>query len=752
MKSKTQYNLKKILLFASVSMCSAILVLVIFFLLVYFGAFGALPDKAELSAISNEEASQVYSSDSVLIGEYFAVNRTNIQWEDVPNHLKNALIATEDKRYFTHKGYDTRSYFRVFLKSILLGDNSGGGGSTLTQQLVKNLYGRSDFGVISLPVNKLKEIIIAARIEEVYTKEELLLLYLNSVPFGEEVYGVETASHRYFNKPTKELKVEESAVLVGLLKANTYFNPRLNPANSLARRNMVLHQMEKENYLSAEISDSLRKLPIRLKYENVGLQTPAGYFVHQVKIKTLELLADVKNRTGKDYSLQKDGLKIYTTLNMKIQEMATEAVKSHLTEMQKLLDKELGASFKKKWYDKQKRLNQDFTQDTSRRDVEVFDWDGIQTKHISKIDSLWNYYKMLNAAVLITNPKNGAILSWIGGNSFLTLPFDLVLSHRQIASAFKPFLYATALENGFSPCTYLQNETNTYPGYEDWEPQNFNLESTPDSSVAFWYALVHSMNLPTVDLYFKVGREKLRSTCSRLKFPGFTIDAPSIALGTLDLSLFEVVRAYGAFACSGKINELVMIDNITDTKGNILYINKSVKSEKVFRTETCQMITAILQQAVNQGTGVKLRSAFGIKADLAGKTGTAQNYSDAWFIAYTPDMVLGSWVGARMPDVHFFTVNGSGAALALPVIARVIKGIETNDGLRKKYLTSFLLQNDQNNWMHCDPFLQKGVKGFFNRLFSGNMAKDSKIRKKKNKDTKEKDSKSFFEKLFENKK
>jgi penicillin-binding protein 1A len=548
MKFMKNSLLKKIFRYTVIFISAVILFLISFFSLVYFGAFGPLPDQNELSAITNEEASLVFSADNRIIGEYFAVNRTNIKWEEVPDHLKNALIATEDKRFLTHKGYDTRSYFRVFFKSILLGDNSSGGGSTLTQQLVKNLYGRDDFGVLSMPVNKIKEIILATRIENVFSKEELLLLYLNSVPFGDDVFGVETAAHRYFNKPASELLVQESAVLVGLLKANTYFNPRLNPANSLARRNMVLSLMEKEHYLSANEADSLRKLPVKLAYENLSLEAPAGYFVYQVKQKTLELLAAIKAKTGKEYNLEKDGLKIYTTLNMQVQEMAIEAVKKQLSVMQQLLDTELSRNFKKKWYNKQKLNAKDYDKDQLKRKTEVFEWEGSQVKNMSKIDSLWHYYKMLNAAVLITNPKNGAVVSWIGGNHFNTLPFDMVLSHRQIASAFKPFLYATALEGDISPCTYLENEENVYSGYEDWEPQNANYESTPDSTVALWYALAHSMNLPTVDLYFKVGRENLMNTCNKLKFPKFTDDAPSIALGTLDLSLLEIVRAYSAFA------------------------------------------------------------------------------------------------------------------------------------------------------------------------------------------------------------
>ena len=736
--------LKSVLVFIS----SLILLVVLLFLLIYFGVFGTLPNKKALSQISNEEASLVYSSDSVLIGKYFAQNRTNIKWKQVPVHLTKALIATEDKRYFNHKGYDNRSYFRVLLKSILQGDNSGGGGSTLSQQLVKNLYGRGDFGILSLPVNKIKEIIIASRIEDVYTKEELLLLYLNSVPFGEDVYGVESAANRYFNKPASELKIEESAVLVGMLKANTYFNPQTNPQNSFARRNLVLNLMEKEHYITAKTSDSLRKLPLKITYENLNLKAPAGYFVYQVRKKTLELLDSIKTKTGKDYNLEKDGLKIYTTLNIQVQKLSSEAVKNHLEKMQKLLDKELERSrFKKQWYKNQKKYALTENLDTLKRDINLFGWDGIQTSKIGRIDSLWHYYKMLNASVLITNPKNGAVITWIGGNDFRILPFDMVLSHRQIASAFKPVLFATALERDISPCSYLENEENKYPGYEDWEPQNDNHASTPDSTVAFWYALAHSMNLPTVDLYFKVGRENLIHTCKKLNFPKFTDDAPSIALGTLDLSLYEIVSAYGSFANMGQMNDLVMINKITDADGNILYIGESETPVKVFSTKTSEMITAILQRVINQGTGAKIRSQYGIRAELAGKTGTAQTYSDAWFIAYTPDLVIGTWVGASTRDVHFYSRNGSGSSLALPIVANVIREFERNSELKNRYLTHFALHSDVYSFMECEPFQQKRIKGFFNRLFNrkARMDNDTLYSDKKEKN---KGVKSFFKRLF----
>jgi penicillin-binding protein 1A len=743
MKPKNQNHIKKILKYIAVFISSIILSIGLLFLLVYIGVFGTLPDKNVLASISNEEASLVFSSDNMLIGKFFAENRTNILWEEVPGHLKNALIATEDKRFYTHKGYDTQSYLRVLLKSILFGNTSGGGGSTLTQQLVKNLYGRNDFGFLSLPVNKIKELIIASRIEAIYNKEELLLLYLNSVPFGENVYGVESASRRYFNKSASQLKIEEAAVLVGLLKANTYFNPRLNPKNSLERRNMVLNLMEKEHYLSAKTADSLQKLPLQLNYENVDLKATTGYFVYQVKKKTLELLQTVKTNTGKEYNLEKDGLKIYTTLNMQVQELASDAIQKLLSKMQIVLDKELeNHQFKKQWYAKQKRQAQH--KDLQKRKVEVLDWKGIQTKNISKLDSLWHYYKMLNAAVLITNPKNGAVISWVGGNHFRTLPFDMVLSHRQIASAFKPVLYATALENGFTPCAYLENEEKKYPEFENWEPKNFDHTSSPDSKVALWYALVHSMNLPTVDLYFKLGRENLLNTCNKLNFPLTADDAPSIALGTLDLSLYEIVKAYGAFANQGQTNELLMIDKITDAKGNILYMGDTPEPKEVFSMETSQLITAILQKTINEGTGTKIRNQYGIKASIAGKTGTSQNYSDAWFIAYTPDLVLGTWVGASTPDVHFYSGNGSGSSLALPIVAQVLKGIEKDDVLSKRYLTSFALPDDIYSIMQCEPYRETGIEGFFNRLFNSDAKKDADKDKKDKKPVK----KSFFEKLF----
>jgi penicillin-binding protein 1A len=360
---------------------------------------------------------------------------------------------------------------------------------------------------------------------------------------------------------------------------------------------------------------------------------------------------------------------------------------------------------------------------------------------------------MLHASVLITNPRNGEVITWVGGNNFQNLPFDMVLSHRQAASSFKPFLYITALQNDMEPCLYLENTKNKYEGYENWEPENYDRSSTADSTVAMWYALAHSMNLPSVDLYFRVGKDNLSETCDALNFPGFKNDAPSVALGTLDLSLLEMVRAYGTFANRGVMSDLFMIKKITDAKGKVLYTHHSTEPTRVFDTEKSDLITAMLQQVVSSGTGAGMRSRFGVQSQLAGKTGTAQNYSDSWFFAYTPDFVIGTWVGASSPEVHFNSRNGSGSALAMPIAASIIRNVEKDAQLKNKYLTSFSIPQETYAFLECAPFREVGVKGFFNRLFDKNPdEKRDTVKKRDKTEENEPAIRSLIRRLFQKKK
>ncbi|NPD45585.1 transglycosylase domain-containing protein [Lentimicrobium sp. S6] len=765
-------KIKKGLIISGVSILSFILLLALFFSFIYIGIFGPLPSQEELKDIHKEEASLVLSSDGKLLGKFFAENRTNISFKEIPPHLLQALIATEDKRFYEHEGYDVRSYFRVFFKSILLGDKSSGGGSTITQQLVKNLYGRNYHSFLSMPINKVKEAIIAARMEEVYSKEEILLLYLNSVPFGEEVFGIEAAAIRYFDKHAFELNIQESAVLVGVLKANTFYNPRLNPNNATGRRNQVIQLMAKEEFISTEESDSIQQMALDLSYANYQIASPAAYFVRQVKKRVTSILEDIKSPNGQAYNLEKDGLVIHTSLNSKIQEFASQASQKQLSKMQLLLDKELNRrNYRRNW---EKSLLQDYskTELTDRKNREVFDWDGIKVEEMSLADSLWHYHKMLNSAVLITEPSTARVLSWLGGNNYRYLPYDMIFAQRQIASTIKPFIYAAGIESGLSSCDYLENEVKEYEAYKGWKPENYNHQQTKDSSVAMWYALINSMNLPTVDLYFKTGHDAVADLLRRLNIHVPKNETPALALGALDASLYEMTLAYGTLANGGNIHkDLSMIDSITDANGYLIYKNPISKPSTAIDEQVCAQISSILQKAINEGTGRQIRYRFGIRSDLAGKTGTAQNYSNAWFMSFTPNLVIGTWVGARSPEVHFKGGLGSGSALALPISGDILQNIEKNKILKNEYLNSFSTDTTLLSILDCPAYKEKGVDGFFHRLFNGKgedknikvdsgrtISKKDKRQAKKDTRRKKKEDKEktkvgkFFDRLFKGKK
>jgi len=754
---KRTMQIKRIIKISLTTIIVAFILMAAFFTSVFIGVFGPLPNKTELGKITNEEASLVLSSDGTLIGKYFAENRTNIKWDDLPVHLVNALIATEDKRFFEHNGIDSRSYFRVFFRTILMGDRSSGGGSTITQQLVKNLYGRKYHSILSMPVSKLKEAIIASRMEDVFSKNDIILLYLNSVPFGEEVYGVEAAAKRYFDKSARELNVQESATLVGMLKANSYYNPRLNPGHALKRRNQVLELMKQQAYLSEQQSDSLKNTKVVVKYTNYKLDSQTAYFVYQVKKRATNIIDKINKTDDNPYNIDKDGLRIYTTLDIDLQTIANASANKQIKKMQALLDKQLKyRNFKSRWLknDHKNIANDDRWKEVDKR--EVFTTEGMETLEISKIDSLWHYYKMLNASVLAINPKNASVLVWRGGNNFRYLPYDLVMAKRQMASTIKPFIYAAALENGSTPCDYLDNYQKEYEGYEDWKPENYDHSSDEDIQVAMWYALSHSMNLPTVDMYFNTGHKNVADLCRRVGLDAPFEETPAMALGTIDASLYEIVKAYSTFANDGYLpNDLVMIEKITDADHNIIYSNKDVLMEKVISPEVCEQITNMLTMAINQGTGTKIRNTYRINANLAGKTGTAQNYSDAWFLSYTPDIVIGTWVGASSPKLHFSGGLGSGSSLALPISGNLISEIEKKSDLRNKYLSDFNLPLEIKEATDCDAYREKGFFGAMKRLFNETtkMSNDSTYKNKQEKVDTEKKSglKKFFNNLFKRK-
>lgn len=725
--------------------------ILLFITAVNFDVFGHIYTSDELEEFNNETASIILSDDATVIGKYFNKNRTNISYNNLPKHLINALVATEDARYFEHNGVDTRSLFRVLFKTVLLSNKRSGGGSTITQQLAKNMYGRANYGPLTMLVNKTKEGIQAYRLEKTFNKETILTLYINTVSFGENVYGIEAAALRYFNKKTQDLNIEESAVLIGVLKANTFYNPRLHPENALRRRNTVLHQMKKETYLTASEFDSIKNLSMQLNYTNLAINNKAGYFLAMAKKDAQVLLDSINKRDSKQWNLEKDGLHIETTLDITLQNYALNAFKNHLSKTQKSLrnhykNKTRAKELKQLVEQQLKSLNL-YNTKLERRNQLVFDWEGHYTDSINSIDSLSLEATLLHAGLLAINPKTGAIKSWVGGINYNTHPYDQLFAQRQIASTFKPFLYAAAIEKGLKPCDYLDNDPIIITDYDNWSPENANKSIGGKYSMAG--ALMNSMNIPTVNLFMNTGFQPIDTLWHKMKFSSELKNTPSLALGTTTASIYELGRSYAVFANGGQIVKPKCITKITTADGLILYENSTVASEQVIKEQTTQIINNILQKAVNKGTGASLRNTYKVTLPLAGKTGTSQNYADAWFVGFNPNLVMVSRVGASSPKIHFHNGNGSGGKLALPLVAKTLQYIQNDTRLREKYFTDFpeLPESLYEN-LNCEDFKEKtGLENFFDLFDSKHKYFDKtqeRIKKKTNKS-------SLFKKIFNRK-
>jgi penicillin-binding protein 1A len=731
--------------------------LVLFFAAVYFGVFGHIYNESELKEFKNESASLVMSDDNILIGKYFAENRTNIEYEQLPDFLINALIATEDARYLEHDGVDSRSLLRVLVKSILFQQKSSGGGSTITQQLAKNMYGRKSFGPLSMPVNKLKEALLANRLENIYHKDYILTLYLNTVPFGENVLGIEAASRRYFNKGVKEIKIEEAAVLIGMLKANTYYNPRMYPDHALNRRNVVLNQMEKYNYLTKELNDSLKNLPLKLDYANLKSEGRANYFLVQVKKEVSDILKIINQNTDTVYDIHKSGLIIETTLNLKLQNYALKAYKSHLSSMQKKLRIQYKRGLSKENLERLAVTELQRLKLTERANIktnrELFSWNGFYSDSISVKDSLIHSLTLLHAGLIAVNPKTGAIKSWVGGIDFRTQPYDQIFAQRQMASAFKPILYATALQEGARPCQYLDNDPIVLTDFENWQPQNYDHSLGGKYSIAA--SLAKSMNIPTVNLFMQIPFSSLENTWGNLGFSQNLVRKPSTALGTTTASLYEMAFAYASFANGGFRVKPKFIVSIKTPNGKIIYKNEELRSEtEVLDTRSTVLLNAMLQKAIVEGTGSSMKNKYGIKFPLAGKTGTSQNYVDAWFVAYNPNLVIATRVGASNPLIHFTNgANGSGSTLALPLVAKTLQNVQKDPILRSRYFTTFeKLPKEYEDALICADFIDDSeIEKLFDGMFKNKSTTFEKASKKASRRAKRKNKKSLFKRIFEKK-
>ncbi|MEM1121277.1 MAG: transglycosylase domain-containing protein, partial [Bacteroidota bacterium] len=642
----------------SLSIFATIFVL-FFYCSIRFEWFDTLPTEQELLTIENSTASQVYTEDGQILGKYYLQNRVNASLEEISSFLLDALVATEDVRYFDHDGVDIRAWFRVFFRSILMRDDSGGGGSTLSQQLAKNLFPRKRYQLLSLPVNKVREMIIAKRLERVYSKQELLTLYLNTVSFSDNTFGVKVAARRFFNTNPRDIKLEEAAVLVGMLKGTAYYNPLNHPERAKSRRNTVLAQMVKSGHLVKTNLDSLQAQPLKLRYATEGNTEGSGtYFREHLRLELRNLLKNYKKADGTTYSIYTDGLKIYTTIDAQMQRYAEESVAEHMRKLQadffdhwrrgpsKEVRREIDKIIQQTpLYQRLQRQGKPQAVIDSlfrkKRPMTIFTWDGEVEKEMSKRDSIEYYFMLLNTGFIGMNPKNGHIKAWVGGIDNKYFQYDHVKSSRQAGSTFKPIVYATALEKGIEPCEYIHNHLTIYTEYDNWKPQN--SDGQYEGVYSMEGALSNSVNVATVDLIMRSGVDSVKYLAEKMGITTTIPPVPSIALGAADVSLYDMIKVYGIFANQGRRVQPTYIRRIETKTGEVLvdFDDKSPELEQVIQPETAAMITRMLQSVVDSGTARRLRYQYHLRNHIAGKTGTTQNHSDGWFMGYTPHLVAG---------------------------------------------------------------------------------------------------------------
>ncbi|MCM4154370.1 penicillin-binding protein [Arenibacter sp. N53] len=712
---------------------------------IYLGAWGKIPNTRQLSDFKYQRASEVYSADSVLIGKYFLFDRQPIQFEAVPKNLIEALVAIEDERFYDHSGIDFKSLLRVAFKTILMQDQAAGGGSTLSQQLAKNLYPREKSGKFNLAISKLKEMIIASRLESIYSKNDILMLYLNTVSFGDNTFGIESASLKFFNKSARELKLEESATLVGMLKATYGYNPRVFPKNSLNRRNLVLQSMYSNNFISQQESDSLKQLPLQLNYREYDYnQGIAPYFREEVR-KQMLVWAKAQREKGQDFNIYTSGLKIYTTLDSKMQILAEEAMIQHMKGLQNNFEKSYGnrAPWKsnkklinkiiqssepyKKW--KNAGLKEDRIMDSMnlKKEIQLSDWNQNEMRSASTVDSLLHYLKFLNTGSLSIDPKTGAVKTWIGGINFKHFKYDHISqSKRQVGSAFKPIVYTAALENGIAPCTYFSAQEVAYENMEGWSPSNSGKKDEAYLNYSMEEALSNSVNTVAVKVLEKTGIPKVIQQAKKMGIDTKLPSLPSLALGTAEIKINELAGAYASYLNNGKSVTPFLIERITNEKDSVLEIFKPIVAEKrAFSEENGQIMIEMMKATVNSGTAARIRSTYGIKNDIAGKTGTTQNNKDAWFIALTPRLINITWVGLDNHEIGFNSTSlGQGANAALPIFALWLQKLNADKSFN--YITRAKFPTPSSavlTELNCDPVKKDG---FFKRLFKNPKKKKTK--------------------------
>jgi len=710
--TKTKVGYRKYLIIFWSLIVLVIIFNVILFSMISSGKLGYMPTFEELENPKSNQASEIYSEDLELIGKYYIENRSDTRFSELDTNLVNALLATEDIRYYSHSGIDFKALMRA-VSGALMGQNKGGG-STITQQFAKLLFHERPDSKIKRVIQKLNEWVIATKLEQRYSKDEIIALYFNKFDFVNNAVGIKSASKIYFNTTPDSLKLEESAVLVGMLKNPALYNPVRRPDTVKFRRNVVLRQMVKYGYLPDSIFDSVKLLPIDMtkfgRQDHISGQ--ATYFREYLRGKLKKWCREHFKPDGDPYDLYKDGLRIYTTLDSKLQQYAEEAVIEHLS-----LD--LQPTFFKHWnghsnapfyFEKnakqeiKKIMNQAMRRSERYRKLKlakvpndsivlsfntpvpmrIFTWDEEIDTVMTPMDSIHYYKFYLQAGLMSMEPTTGYVKAYVGGINYKHFQYDHVSQGaRQVGSTFKPFLYTLAMQNGLSPCTKIANiQPIIYLDNGDtWEPRN-STSKDKGLEITLQYALATSNNWISGHLIKRFSPQSVVKIARNMGVKNFLDPVPAIVLGSADLSLYEMVGAMNTFANKGVYIEPIFITRIEDKNGNIIETFVPNQNEAM-NEETAYLMLQLMKGVVSYGTGIRLRLTYEFENPIAGKTGTTNNNSDGWFMGITPDLTTGVWVGCEDRAAHFRTLYlGQGANMALPIWALYMKKVYADSTLQ----------------------------------------------------------------------
>ncbi|GAA4789034.1 transglycosylase domain-containing protein [Olivibacter ginsenosidimutans] len=691
------------------------LVITIYFVIIFLcaielnflGLFGYSPTAKDIQAPTLNIASELYTADGKLIGRYFRENRSPVVYDSISKNIVHALVATEDIRFFQHHGVDFRAVISS-LVSTAQGDKRGG--STITQQLAKNLfrtrYNQSAGLLGKVPglrmvIIKIKEWFTAIKLERRYSKEDILTMYLNTVSFGNNTYGIKTAAKRYFNQNTNAVTAPQAALLIGMLKATTLYNPVRNPARSTERRNIVLSQMQKAGFLSLDQYKVYTKSSLDLSLGSVDEEGKEDSYLRGAAERFIEKWCEEN-----DYDLYEDGLKVYTTIDSRLQRYAEEAAYEQMAVLQKRLASVWGNELP--WRDSKGTVIENFLENLAKKlplytflktkykgntdsidfylnqpkEMNVFTWDGMKEVSYSTLDSLAHYAKLLNTGMMVMDPYSAEVKAWVGGINHQYFKYDHVnQAKRQAGSTFKPFAYLTALEQGMSPCDKFQDKAVKIEYTENgeaktWEPKNADWNFTGINMSLRW-AMGRSVNSVTAQITEKVGWDNVVKTAHRCGITSYLASVPSVSLGSNDVTVYEMVSAYATFLNKGIHNDPILVQKITDQDGHVLATFKP-KSKRVLSEEIAWLMTYMLRGTMDEPGGTSQAlwewDLWKKGNQIGGKTGTSSDYVDGWYMGITKDLVTGVWVGNDERSIHFRnSATGEGSHTALPIFAKFME-------------------------------------------------------------------------------